>query len=298
MCGNKSVITVFTPVYNRKDLIRNLYNSLLSQTVNDFVWLIVDDGSTDGTGQVIEEFIKEEKLKIRYHYQENQGKYVAHNTGVKLCDTELFVCVDSDDVLLPFAIEKTIMAWNECRESNNICGIVSPKKIGNTSFMRNPPKISALSDLYNKGQLVGETMLVFRTKVLKEFYFPEIEGEKFMSESVVYLKIDDRYKFAVLNEYLYEAEYQENGLTNNIVKIQWNNPKSTLLMYKTIAGYQRSFIAAAKAYGSYLAWKKLKGINDFDVDIKVPILVKVAGFVLKRHYWRLFWAVEKKEKLL
>ena len=90
-------LTIFTPTYNRDQLLPKLYASLCQQTNKNFVWSIVDDGSTDGTKSLIREYINENKIDIVYFYQKNSGKYVAHNTGVLRCTTELILCVDSDD---------------------------------------------------------------------------------------------------------------------------------------------------------------------------------------------------------
>lgn len=286
-------ITVLTPTYNRAYILDNLYNSLISQTVKDFIWLVIDDGSTDGTKDKIESYRQENKIEINYIFQKNCGKYVAHNTGVTMSVTELIVCVDSDDTLYPNAIEKTLRFWKEHR-NDDIAGIVSPKDMGGTSYFNNPPSKSTLLNLYNKQQLIGETMLVFRTDVLKKYLFPEIKGEKFMSESVIYYQIDQEYSLVVQNEYLYKAEYQKDGLTVNITKVHWKNPKTTLIMYKAIAAFQSDFFTAAKAYGSYLAWKEIRKLDECSL-FTMKINVKIVGGLLLSHYRHLF--EKQKEEL-
>ncbi len=280
-------ITVLTPTYNRGYTLERLYASLTSQTRKDFTWLVVDDGSTDGTKALVEGWIKENVISISYVYQENQGKYVAHNTGVKLCETELLVCVDSDDELYPNAVERTLAFWEERKAEERLAGIVSPKDMNGASYFKNPPKQASLSELYQKGKLVGETMLVFKTQVLREFLFPEIAGEKFMAELVVYNQIDQRYVLAVQDEYLYKAEYQADGLTRNMDKIQWKNAMTTLIMYKSVAAYQASFLKAAKAYGAYLAWRSVRKLPKWE-PYKVSVGVRIVGFVLSLHYQKLF----------
>ena len=130
-------------------------------------------------------------------------------------------------------------------------------------------------------------MLVFRTDVLKKYLFPEIKGEKFMSESVIYNQIDQEYSLVVQNEYLYKAEYQKDGLTVNITKVHWKNPKTTLIMYKAIAAFQSNFFTAAKAYGSYLAWKEIRKLDECSL-FTVKINVKIIGGLLLSHYRHLF----------
>lgn len=280
-------ITVMTPVFNRPELLSKLYISLVNQNCKDFYWLIVDDGSDEITKNTIKDIQSENSLCIEVIEQENSGKYTAHNTGVKNCRTELFVCVDSDDELFPNAIEKILDFWQNCGKTADICGIVSPKSMSGKSYFKNPPKESSLMDLYNKGQLVGETMLVFRTEVLKKYLFPEIKGEKFMSECVIYNQIDKKYKLAVLNEYLYKAEYQSDGLTLNIEKIHDKNPVTTLIMFRSEAAFNNNFIKSAKSFGAYLAWKKVKSLKSYD-KYPVKICVRIAGTFLKPHYELLF----------
>jgi glycosyltransferase involved in cell wall biosynthesis len=284
---SKKVISILTPTYNRAYLLDNLYRSIVSQTNQDFIWLVIDDGSTDNTREKVESYIKENRVTIQYFYQHNGGKYIAHNTGVKLCETELIVCVDSDDELYPQAIEKTLKFWSEIKDDTSIAGIVSPKQMGGLSYFNNPPRKSTLMELYNSGKLVGETMLVYRTEILREFLFPEVSGEKFMSECVIYNQIDRKYFLAIQNEYLYKAEYQNDGLTRNIVKTHWNNPRTTLIMYQAIAAFESNFAKAAKAYGCYLAWKKLQRLSKCEL-YRVKSSVKLTGLLLQCHYIRLF----------
>ena len=285
-------ITVLTPTYNRAAMLRDLYASLVAQTSRDFCWLVVDDGSVDETEALVRSLQAEGLLDITYIRQENRGKYVAHNTGVLHANTELIVCVDSDDLLYPHAIEATLSLWQQVRGDGQIAGIVSPKEMGETSYMKEPPRESSLMELYNRGHLVGETMLVFRREVLAEYLFPEVAGERFMSECVVYHQIDRHYRLAVQNEYLYRAAYQEDGLTRNIRSIQWRNPRSTLIMYRAIAAWQTDLLAACKAYGAYLAWKGERGLPPCRL-FPIRPHVAVAGLLLVPHYRRIFRREEK-----
>jgi hypothetical protein len=184
-------------------------------------------------------------------------------------------------------VERTLALWQQVRGDGQIAGIVSPKDMGGTSYMKDPPRESSLMALYNRGRLVGETMLVFRRAVLAEHLFPVVEGERFMSECVVYHQIDRRYRLAVQNEYLYRAAYQEDGLTRNIREIQWKNPQTTLIMYRAIAAWQTDLLAATKAYGAYLAWKKERGLSPCRL-FPVRPQVAAAGLLLWPHYRRIF----------
>lgn len=282
-----NLLTIMTPTYNRAKMLPSLYESLCNQTSNNFIWLIVDDGSIDNTKEVVNSFIKDQKIQIEYYYEVNAGKYVAHNKGVEVCSTELFVCVDSDDILLPQAVEKIENTWKSVKD-NYVGGIVSPKEMDGYSYFNNPPKTCKLMDLYNSKYLVGETVLVYKSSLLKEHLFPVIPGEKFMSESVLYNILDQKCKLVILNDYIYKAEYQEDGLTRNIQKIHWKNPRSTLLMYKSNAAYDTRFINAAKSYGCYLAWKKIRKLPDCIENWKVSRIVQFVGVMFLPHYIKLF----------
>ena len=104
-------LTIFTPAYNRAHTIGRTYESLCRQTCKDFEWLIVDDGSSDNTRALVEGWIKENRIPIRYIYQQNQGMHGAHNTAYRNIETELNTCIDSDDYMPDDAVEKIITFW-------------------------------------------------------------------------------------------------------------------------------------------------------------------------------------------
>lgn len=223
-----NLLTIFTPTYNRGYTLSNLYNSLLVQTNKNFTWLIVDDGSTDNTKGLVDKWIKEDKIKIKYIKQNNQGKHIAHNTGVENCKTELFFCIDSDDYLLENAVEDILRCRNKITD-NDVSGIVSLKmtKSGQAVGTEMPQGIeySSLSDLYEKYRFKGDTALVFKTNVLKKYRFPKIDGEKFVGEEYIYCQIDEKYKLYISPDNYYVCEYLEDGYTTNMFKLIANNPK-------------------------------------------------------------------------
>ncbi len=224
------LITVFTPTYNRANLLVALYKSLISQTDNRFKWLIVDDGSTDDSKNVVANFIQENKLRIEYLFQDNQGKHVAHNNGVKHCNTELFFCVDSDDYLVDTAIADIYAIWESeaLNDDEEIGGIVayrgiSEKKILGTCFPLTE-KFSTLRGLYQNGK-IGDTALIYKTKILKKFLFPVFKNENFLRESIVYNRIDEYYALYVLEKIIYICEYRNDGLSFNATRYEMSNPR-------------------------------------------------------------------------
>lgn len=227
------MVTIFTPTYNRAHLLNRLYESLLKQTSFDFEWLIVDDGSKDNTREVVENFINERKINIRYIYQENRGKYVAFNNGVKHACGDLFFCVDSDDFLPENAVSSIL---NAPIADKKIAGIAALKvdlngKILSSSMPDNINQ-SPVCDLSRMHGFVGELSLVYKTEILKKFTFPEIEGENFMGESVLYDQIDKEYEMLLSNEVLTICEYQQDGLTTNLFRTLLKNPTGYKIYYK------------------------------------------------------------------
>lgn len=113
------MLTIFTPTFNRKHFLLKLYQSLLAQTCQDFTWLLIDDGSTDGTDLLVQSWITENQINIRYIYQQNGGKMRAHNHAVELCETEFFLCIDSDDSLVEDAVEVILKTWGQAGVDGN-----------------------------------------------------------------------------------------------------------------------------------------------------------------------------------
>lgn len=234
-------ITVFTPTYNRAYILPRLYESLCNQTCKDFCWLIVDDGSQDDTNEIVSKWIEKSIIEIKYIYKQNGGKMRAHNVGVKYAESELFVCVDSDDYLTANSIEMFLNTWkNNLRDNKSISGIVAYRgKSDNLPMVNEFPKgvtVSKLSDLYDKG-FKGDTTLVFRTAVLKEYLFPEIPEEKFITEAYIYDQIDQKYSLFVLREIGIVCEYQEDGYTRNNLKLERDNPKGWAVYYRQKANF-------------------------------------------------------------
>ena len=232
-------LTVFTPTYNRKELLARVYESLRAQTVKNFEWLIVDDGSTDDTGSEVEKWIGKKEITIRYHYRKNGGKMRAHNTGVQLSDCPLFVCLDSDDIFVPTAVEELLAAYDEAKknesEGQKVGGVVahkgctSEKLLGSSKFPK--LKTSTLFGLYLAG-FEGETTLMYETKLLLDHPFPEIEGEKYVPEDYIYDKIDKVCVLAVLPRIITVCEIVDGGYTDSAKELRKNNPNAFYLFFE------------------------------------------------------------------
>lgn len=216
----KGKITVFTPTYNRERSISRVYESLKKQTYKNFEWLIIDDGSTDNTKEVVEKFKKENLIKIRYIYQKNQGKHIAINNAVNNTDSELFLIADSDDAFVSYALEVFIFEWKRIKEKDKYKGIIvrsfsaSNFEVIGKDFPKYRIDANELDGLF-KLKLKGEKWSIFKTEVLREFKFPDIPGIKFYPETIIWQKIARKYLTRYVNIPLriYYKD-QENALTN------------------------------------------------------------------------------------
>lgn len=236
------LITVFTPTYNRAHLLPRLYESLKAQTFHDFEWLIVDDGSSDDTETVVKGFLKDGILNIRYICQANGGKHRAINRGVSDAMGELFFIADSDDYL-PNSSLATINDYYQ-RVKNDmtiggICGLdMSPAgKIIGSGLPLEEIMCNSL-ELRMKYRVTGDLKEVFYTHVMKEFPFPEFDGEKFCPEALVWNRISQKYKLLFFNEPIYVAEYQPEGITAGITVARMNSPMASVTTYKELNSYK------------------------------------------------------------
>lgn len=229
-------LTIFTPAYNRAHTIGRTYESLLRQTCKDFEWLVIDDGSTDNTKELIESWIKEDKIPIRYIYQKNQGMHGAHNTAYRNITTELNTCIDSDDYMPDKAVEKIVGFWKRYG-SDKYAGIVGLDQttyghIIGTSFM-DTLKETTLQEYYAKGGR-GDKKLVYRTEVIKKYpEYPLFEGERYVGLAYKYMLIDQDYKLLTLNEPLVTVDYQPDGSSYNMYRQYWHNPRGFSFFRKT-----------------------------------------------------------------
>ena len=224
-------ITVFTPTYNRAHTLLNLYTSLVNQTYHDFEWLIIDDGSSDNTQQIVEEWIQQgNHFQIRYYKQPNGGKHRAINKGVQLSNSELFFIVDSDDQLTSNALSVIAAQVDDISSDSNIkfagvCGCrgYSSTQIIGTTFTGKTLDCTCLER--SKYGISGDKAEVFYTNILRKYPFPEYDGENFVTECVVWDKIaSDGYCMRYFNEIIYLCEYLEDGLTHQGLSLYYRNP--------------------------------------------------------------------------
>lgn len=280
-------LTIFTPAYNRAHTIGRTYESLCRQTCQDFEWLVVDDGSQDNTKELIEGWIKENKISIRYIYQQNQGMHGAHNTAYANIKTELNTCIDSDDYMPDDAVEKIVTFWKE-HGSDKYAGILAldqeenTGRIIGTSFPEDM-KESTLQGFYAAGGK-GDKKLVYRTEVIKKYPpYPLFEGERYVGLAYKYMLIDQDYKLLTLNEPLVIVEYQADGSSYNMFKQYWRNPKGFAFFRKTemvtTKSLKRKFMVCIHYVSSSIISKNKKFIQESPCKF-LTVLAIPAGYLL------------------
>lgn len=222
-------LTVFTPTYNRAYCLGDLYQSLCRQTSDDFLWLVIDDGSTDGTAALLADWIKEGTIEIQYHYKENGGMHTGYNAAYELIETELNMCMDSDDHCPDDAIALILEHWKkygaakyagifalDCLKNGEVIGDRFPEDLKETT----------VGEFYWIHHLKGDKKLIYRTEIVHQYgRYPEFEGEKFVPVFCLPFMIDQHYKLLTLNEVVCIVEYRDDGSTKNMIQSYFRNAK-------------------------------------------------------------------------
>lgn len=221
----KNSLTIITPTYNRKKQLNNLYASLKKQNNKNFQWLIIDDGSTDGTEQIVKKF-KNDSFPVEYYKKNNGGKHTALNESHKYIKGDYIIIVDSDDTLVQDSID-TIYEYIKIIDNN--------PEVAYISFQRGSDKKSPLAKKINSDGIIanhikyrinenriGDCSEVVKTEIFKKYPFPEYENERFLSEGYLWAKIAQNYNALYSTKIIYICNYLEGGLTksgrNNRIK--------------------------------------------------------------------------------
>ena len=239
----KKQITVFTPTYNRAYILPQCYEALKRQTCKDFIWQIIDDGSTDNTKELVDKWIREGIIEIQYIYQENQGMHGAHNTGHKNLTTELCIGCDSDDYLFDDCIEKVLNKWNRKNGDNysGVIGMCLDSKGNPLAKIPSDLKETTLYDLRYRMKIKGDFKFALRTDLLQKYYYPMYEDEHYVAVGYIYFLIDQDYKMLVIPEGLCCQEYLNDGEVKNKVKRYVTAPKGYMVYRNAMMPIMHSF---------------------------------------------------------
>jgi glycosyltransferase involved in cell wall biosynthesis len=237
-------LTIFTPTYNRAYCLHQVYESLCRQTSKDFLWLIIDDGSSDNTFDLAKSWQDEEIIQIQYRYQENQGMHGGHNTAYDTIITPFNVCIDSDDYMPDDAV--AIILSNCQNLDENFAGIVGldatkDLEIIGTSL---PENLSAvrLNELYTIHGVSGDKKLVYKTAVVQKYpRYPLFRNERFVPLDYLYLLIDQDYRLKPVNAVLCIVEYQVDGSSMNIFRQYRNHPNGFAFSRISRINYGKTF---------------------------------------------------------
>ncbi|SRR5216683_520049 len=278
--------TVFTPTFNRDRTLHRVYESLKAQTFRAFEWLIVDDGSTDATAELIQQWKSLATFPIRYYYQPNSGKPVAINKAVSLARGQFFLIADSDDAFLPTTLQQFLFHWNSIPEGQReffsgvtcLCQDENGKRVG----MKYPfdPTDSNLLEIHYRYRVRQEQWIMCRTDIMKEFPFPEVPGEKYVLEGVVWFKIAREYRSRFVNEMLrIYCQGEDNQISRNPI----NSHMLTTVYYLHLMNKDLDWFL----YAPFSFWRGAVVYAHFSFVIKNPWIAQWRG--LTNWKARLLW---------
>jgi glycosyltransferase involved in cell wall biosynthesis len=286
-------LTVFTPTYNRAYCLFKCYKSLTRQSSNDFLWLVVDDGSNDNTFELVEKWKKENKVQIEYYYKKNGGMHTAHNEAYKHIKTELNVCIDSDDFMPDNAVELIITKWRKDGgvQYAGMLGLdVNPEgdRIALNPFPQGLHSCKFMN--LRKHGVIGDIKFVYRTDVIKNYMpYPEFEGENYLSVGYKYAEIDLKYDMLCSNDVYCVVEYMPDGLTKDKPKQYKKYPKGFAhqrkIMMTISLSFKLRFISAMHYVSSSIFLKNKKFITE---SPKKMMTLCAIPFGLALHLYILF----------
>lgn len=271
-------LSICTPTYNRGYILPELYNSLKLQSNYSFEWLIIDDGSSDNTEELVSSWIGNNDFSIRYYKKANGGKCSAINYGLDLAQGELFLVIDSDDTVTADAVEKIVALEKTIVNKNEFCGVsfnlgLSASQTPNKLFTETY-KDATLLERYS--EFDGERAFAFYTEVHKKYKYPVFDNEKFMTEAVVWNRIaNDGYKMRFANDIICIYEYRDDGLTKAGNSIFINNPHGYGLWLKEKDIFMnKPFSDKLKTYYSFLCELKDKYDDKLIAEcIDIPVVL-------------------------
>ena len=292
-------ISILTATYNRAQLLDKLYASILINSNNcpevQLEWLVMDDGSTDNTRRIVEEYCKENLIDVKYFHQENQGKMTAINNLIKETTGDLIVECDSDDFFTKDAFKIIVQSLQECKDMGETYALVFLKytkdgqNMGNNFIENDYP--STMFDLYFKNGITGEKALVYNASIRKQFEYKLEHDEKFVTEARLHHEMDLKYQGRCFNKPIMICEYQKEGYTKNISKLFTTSPFGYYNYFKEIFNQDMHGVTFKKrlyVYKHYILFSVLtkekhpiKNVNGLMNKIMVSVLF-IPGKIKKK----------------
>ena len=230
--------TVVTPTYNRANVLHRVYDSLSAQTYRNFEWIVVDDGSSDDTAQIVAEWQKEADFPISYFYQENSGKHMALNLAGEKANGRFFVIADSDDSFRAEALEILLTHWNNipAEEQSDFRGVTCRCYDAETGAALGQGFPGGVHDVLGidasfKLRYHFEMWGFNRTDVIREYPFPDTRGQglSFYPETVIWNRMGLKYRVRFVNAPL-RCYYRDQG--NAATKFTRNRSRENIHLWE------------------------------------------------------------------
>ena len=300
MITQSIILTIYTPTYNRAKLLPRVFESLLAQTCKDFIWMVVDDGSTDNTFQLVDEWRKTAPFEIRYYYKKNEGVHTARDLAYRKVTTELISNVDSDDFLLDNYVETVIGLWKE-KGNKETAGIVMPMRFPNGERIGNDfPNLDRVlhSDLLYKYKIHGDFSEVFRSDLMKEIpKAPIFQNEKLVGESWKIVQLPQLY-FLLIDEPLVCVDYRDDGYSKNIREIWFKNVNGFREEYRqNIESLREEYLIPRLKYNikyiisSIYAKKPILCDSPRPIETALMVIPGLVGYLYTLLCWRQYKTV-------
>lgn len=293
MSGKRMAIV--TPVYNRADELPALFRSLKSQTCQDFVWYVVDDGSTDESWEVIKFIRASATFPVIAFRKENGGKHTAVNLAMRHVEEPLTFLVDSDDELPTDSVKVILDSFDEIENPSGLCGISFLKDMENASHETIFPETNSRAtymEMRVNNRITGDKAEVFYTHCLKEVPFPEYPGERFYHEDGLWVRLSAKYEMIHENKVVYKGRYLDGGLTVGGRALKMTSPLGMCDRSAQFLGYPGKVIFSQRVkhavlWDVYAAVTKARG-NQPPCECPAPFLCAVVApfAAVVRHKWK------------
>ena len=290
------LVTILTPTYNRADQLVDLWKTLCAQTNRRFCWLVVDDGSTDNTATVVRGLAETSAFEIAYIKKENGGKHTALNCGIAQVSTPLTFIVDSDDALTADAVDAIERAYRAYAEDEDVCGFSFLRAfpdgtVNGGRFPKDEWKETYIRARINQNDMASDKAEVYKTACLREFPFPEFEGERFLGEDIVWIRMARRYKTVHINKVVYIGEYQTDGLTKNRRRHNLSSPNGCTARAREYLQNDIALKPRLKATLQYLIYGRVAKRGYAQLIGQAPnkvacLMLAVPAAVIRTHWLR------------
>lgn len=290
------ILTIYTPTYNRSFELHKLYESLCEQTNKDFIWLVVDDGSTDDTKYKVQQWIDEKKILVKYAYKENGGVHTARDLAYKLVESELIFGIDSDDVALPNMVDNILKTWKKYG-NEDCCGIIAPvcsvegKNLDSAFPCIDKVSYQSLTYQYHS---VADHSIIVRSDIMKKIPdAPVFKNEKLVGEGFKWIQLPNK-PFIIMQEMSLIHNYLDEGYSKNVRTLWFKNLNGFRAVYnqimKSCVFFKPKVTVAIKyTIASFFLrdWKYLfKSSNVFLVALCSPIAFLI--YLVLNVKWRVY----------